>query len=891
MPLYVANRLSSVPLFSPYPLSVQPFWLPTLEISSRVKSPPFMADMAESVGTPFPPHSVPTHGHSVPTHDDSLNVTPQNKGTSAQPDYDEQHKVSQINRYLEEDINERVRIIISDFLALILDLSPNRFNEMTGKNGIIDQIKSKETFQNSWKKYLHALDQTDTIEKDLYPLLVDVVNAAFDVVYGKDKPFFFDGSGRTVKGSYAERKPDLSSLLPGYSFPTDPETSKRVRLYWPMITWWIEVKNRKGESLDGRPLINKEMSSNQDTTGGGHDHKDRLSETDMLETAVQKLEHARDTHITPPRSTGPRKRTRSDICAHEESADVATGQENHDVDDREEAKIDSGDAEREPKRPRTEIDTEAVISTALLLKEPALGSEMNPAAEAKLKPHDLQRHTLLQCAGYGLEMLSSGLLRSHAVSAIIDSSRFQVAYYDRSKIVLSKVVDLETNSGQNFFLAVILQLAALSGSKSGLIPVTTARNHSSIIQPPLNDEYLVELQSRINGEKRKTRIGDKCGAFPGSYVFSGCELKLANGKTLKLEETLHRAHSIIGRGSTVIKALLEGKKVAVKLSFPGARREAEHDLIKRAQSQAKDEHLWAKNHLPTVLWSETYSPDKDVPETRLECFLTPLGVRYEKRVLRIIVQEILHPITDLTDSQEVAQVLFDILQIHRWLVDHGRILHRDISLANIMYRRIDDRVYRVLNDYDLASTLPLDSAQRPTSELRTGTIPYMSWDLLDIDSNKSCQAGPAYYHDLEALFYVIVILCNHYEKKTNSARLDKVPANDRLYNDWFSPNHQQVAGAKTLFVTQSNALFKATGFFDGFTELVDRLRKQLRNGHKRKNEYLDGDLRVFDWSTLGGHVTYEVFKEAMLSCLEFPSELLVRYKAHLELGKDDFNKP
>jgi hypothetical protein len=59
--------------------------------------------------------------------------------------------------------------------------------------------------------------------------------------------------------------------------------------------------------------------------------------------------------------------------------------------------------------------------------------------------------------------------------------------------------------------------------------------------------------------------------------------------------------------------------------------------------------------------------------------------------------------------------------------------HRDISVANLMYYRLDGQVHGVLNDYDL-SILP--DNMRTLGTERTGTWPFMAVEmLLKLDDN------------------------------------------------------------------------------------------------------------------------------------------------------------
>ncbi|KAK7464459.1 hypothetical protein VKT23_006629 [Stygiomarasmius scandens] len=380
-----------------------------------------------------------------------------------------------------------------------------------------------------------------------------------------------------------------------------------------------------------------------------------------------------------------------------------------------------------------------------------------------------------------------------------------------------------------------------------------------------------------------------------SNAFHDCRLSLDGQTELELEHVIYRAH---GRGSTVIKAKhvcgnWGDKEVVMKISFPAEGRQGEDELVAKAVKKAKElgkDHTWAEDHLPTILWSHTYTLDKNSPQSQLAEYLQQNNPDkpYEKRVLRITVQRILEPITNLTDPREYAQVFFDVLQIHRWLIDYPKILQRDISLANIMFYRKDDKAVRgVLNDFDLASELPLRGR---SSQQRTGTKPYMSADLLD----RSWARKHDYRHELEALFYVMLILCCHYKQYDSKIQqATKLP-----FKSWFRDSHESIANEKTRWVTKPLSTVPTTSFFRGLGESLGRLKTQLQSGqaaqtmhYARQSKHNEKvklfaeigkkvePLQSFDWQTLDGEVSYEAFKDNM--CL-FDDKLLVeRYPDEL----------
>ena len=85
---------------------------------------------------------------------------------------------------------------------------------------------------------------------------------------------------------------------------------------------------------------------------------------------------------------------------------------------------------------------------------------------------------------------------------------------------------------------------------------------------------------------------------------------------------------------------------------------------------------------------------------------------------------------------------------YEWVHETGKILHRDISINNIMYREDAKRISGVLIDYDLAVDVDRSHELGQSSKQRTGTKPFMAIGLL-ADSPETHN----FKHDLESLFY------------------------------------------------------------------------------------------------------------------------------------------
>jgi hypothetical protein len=71
-----------------------------------------------------------------------------------------------------------------------------------------------------------------------------------------------------------------------------------------------------------------------------------------------------------------------------------------------------------------------------------------------------------------------------------------------------------------------------------------------------------------------------------------------------------------------------------------------------------------------------------------------------------------------------------------------------------MLRKEGDKVYAVLNDFDLAVSADVKST---SSKQCTGTKPFMAIDLLQPDPPVHM-----YCHDLESMFYVLIWTTSHF---------------------------------------------------------------------------------------------------------------------------------
>ncbi|KAF8994371.1 hypothetical protein BDZ89DRAFT_56159 [Hymenopellis radicata] len=202
-------------------------------------------------------------------------------------------------------------------------------------------------------------------------------------------------------------------------------------------------------------------------------------------------------------------------------------------------------------------------------------------------------------------------------------------------------------------------------------------------------------------------------------LFSGRHIKLQVGDQsvlVKLGRIIMRQTGIIGRNTCVVEgtsAAWPGRELAVKISWPASSWVPENtfvDEIKRA-AEAQEDAAWVLDHIPTILHAEDFPLLPDSPGYKLREYLSGRDDKsfddkvfnYELRVCRVTVHERLQPLDALTTPEDYAQVIFDVFQVHCWIYDHPRIMHRDLSQGNIMWHRRRGRICGVLNDFDLSS--------------------------------------------------------------------------------------------------------------------------------------------------------------------------------------------
>ena len=210
-----------------------------------------------------------------------------------------------------------------------------------------------------------------------------------------------------------------------------------------------------------------------------------------------------------------------------------------------------------------------------------------------------------------------------------------------------------------------------------------------------------------------------------------------------------------------------------------------------------------------------------------------------------------------------------------------------------MYRRNKKgKVFGVLTDFDLSSwKVDLAKDYMRTSQQRTGTPPYMAYGLL-----KGSDASHLYRHDVESIFYIMLMLATRYEirapKRGEGGGVQILQEPRKLpFDGWFDqPSYEQLADSKRGFIADTGNL-NLSPVFEDFRHWLQVLRVSFRRGVRSKETHADlvdeyehekkrrrKAMPQFDEETLGGHIYYSTLVDPARGLEGKLKGLVVRYK-------------
>ncbi|EPT00195.1 hypothetical protein FOMPIDRAFT_1050020 [Fomitopsis schrenkii] len=397
-----------------------------------------------------------------------------------------------------------------------------------------------------------------------------------------------------------------------------------------------------------------------------------------------------------------------------------------------------------------------------------------------------------------LTKVMSHNVRSYAIGWLIQDDKLRLVYGDRMGVVFTKPIEF-FGTDANMFLLVVAAMGAAGVHELGI--------HPNVHYPRL----------RVGGEPSMCRdVFDKEHGYEGAML--RVEKQGEDGSGVleydfdvdkKARRSVYTEFGLIGRGTTVIPVKArpragaasgsqasESEELVAKIAWPHAARTGEDVFIRKVRSGLKDA---GKKKILQHIVDMKAAMTKDMKEMNMPRHAMGLCPdEQDVRVCRILILMCYIPLDAIGSQAEFHLVFVQSVRAHYWVYETSKVLHRDISMNNIMWYRRGDEIIGVLCDWDLAedqsngqrpgidigqadaavpsgkgkgksvpsrqsphiASLPSNQQNvgRPaaTSEekvkprYRTGTGPFMALDLL-------CEGiAPVhkYRHDLESFFYL-----------------------------------------------------------------------------------------------------------------------------------------
>ncbi|KAJ3531015.1 hypothetical protein NM688_g7634 [Phlebia brevispora] len=338
----------------------------------------------------------------------------------------------------------------------------------------------------------------------------------------------------------------------------------------------------------------------------------------------------------------------------------------------------------------------------------------------------------IQSGSYALELLSCTYgTRAHCFSFVLKDDKMTLWFYDASGVVYTKEC-ISLVSDFEVFAAVIVAFACCTPEQFGSMPLSIMKSTGPARHiPPENlTKYKLTMTHPLQNKK----------------------------VTVTLDKSLFTQYTLTGRRSFLytIKTTptVSSKDMIVKFSYQVCTRKAEQDLVAIARKAGV-------KHLPRIhMWGELWKLSDGI---RKVFYRKSKGTaKYEDRTLRAIVYTQYASIKDLfSRSCELIPVMVDqMIDCLHDLRFKARMLHRDISISNVMYQIREGQYYFVLIDFDMAIALPAEgeSTYAASSNHRTGTLPFMAYELVYnaslSDQDDWAPIPHLLRHDYESLFWL-----------------------------------------------------------------------------------------------------------------------------------------
>ncbi|KAI9863684.1 MAG: hypothetical protein M1813_003707 [Trichoglossum hirsutum] len=270
---------------------------------------------------------------------------------------------------------------------------------------------------------------------------------------------------------------------------------------------------------------------------------------------------------------------------------------------------------------------------------------------------------------------------------------------------------------------------------------------------------------------------------------------------------------------------------------------------KRSKSGTSLRQLEITNQIVGGQDDDTECANKcSVKEAEPNSLVHPVSLNDEPFDNRIFCCLVVSPpgraIKEFRSILELLEAFRDIIKGHRSLYQVGKILHRDVSINNVIITdaKKEEDPRGMLIDLDLAKEM---GSGPSGARHRTGTMEFMAIEVLECKPH-------TYRHDLESLFYVFLWVIIQYGQQ------DKMLPEESCLREWHVGSYFGIASNKTGVMVAPRFEFILDEFppeFESLKDLARELRQALfstRDGSIFLGTFTDSDnlydpmIKAFD---------------------------------------------
>jgi hypothetical protein len=574
----------------------------------RSPSPSVEPDEVQSPLSPAQPESkTPEHrcGASCPTPD----VTPLSHASSVcqsqegSADSVEEFDWSDHDSYIREDLGNRVFVDSEVFMKHVLRV-PDDWRAAWGP--AIEAVKADLDFKRHHEEYCNRCDKFGS-QKTFYGPLTKTANAVLEVLSLPISP--------KISNLVAPRK--------------DRQTSEEG-CHWTNPLHILKVKSYNNALCDGATIPRL-------VTDGEHAARSfRVWIQLIWGTGVDPTSN----HASPHE---PSRHSANNFTPHTTST-TASGSTSGSSKSRKRPADGSSTADQPARKKLRTKSTSGRIADGNVSDQVREEDEDSSTPEPETQD---QVDSAIQVCCHLIEMFSASPLRSHATVSLVDRNCIQLYHANRSVILISSAINFSEGDGLSKFIAIIIAFNRLSFEQNGTLDTFSKKNTELVKGSGIPADKVAQRGNQLEflGDKPEERF------------------------TVDLGDTISRDPAIIGKSTVVLEATSDrwpGVELVVKISWPDSERARETDLLKKANDEAeKTAGKWATKHLPRVFYAMDIvfyenSAIESVARLFRDAEVTHRKFVYERRTLRVIVQERLYPLKSLTNVRDIGQVILDV---------------------------------------------------------------------------------------------------------------------------------------------------------------------------------------------------------------------------------------